>query len=64
MTVLEGNTLYKAEPIEKVLVKLPSFKRTPVLHHADLLDINFERTNISTEEQGEAYLNYEGKFDW
>eukprot|EP00794_Sanderia_malayensis_P017526 gene17526-19276_t len=61
---INGMEVFKAVPFEEALLQLPSFKRTPVLHHADLLDINMERTGVSKEEQEEAYLNYEGRFDW
>ena len=59
-----GSKFFTAVPLEESFKHLPMFKRTPMFHHADLLNINLQRTMAAKQEQESAYLDYEGRFDW
>ena len=61
---MNGPNRYSAVPLDIANSLLPDCKRPPLLHHADLLNINVERTVAVDAEQSDAYLNYEGRFDW
>lgn len=61
---MNGLNRYSAVSLDIANSLLPDWKRPPLLHHADLLNINIERTVAVDGEQSGAYLNYEGRFDW
>ena len=57
-------TAYYPLSLKDARISLPQLKRPPLLHHADLLNINFERAATTETERKSAHLSHEGLYDW
>ncbi|XP_065052410.1 transmembrane protein 143-like isoform X1 [Rhopilema esculentum] len=55
---------YFAIDLNEALDALPHLKRPPLLHQADLLNINTEREIGDESEENPAYLSYDRRYSW
>ena len=60
----DKGVMFQAIPLIATRTLLPVLKRPPLLHQADLLNINIERNSAAETESEASYLSYEGRFDW
>ena len=60
----EENVNYIAIDLNEALDALPHLKRPPLLHQADLLNINSGREIGEESEENPAYLSYDRRYSW